>query len=249
MAQSDLPALVSLKGKVALVTGGSGGIGSAVVDLLLAARAKVLSVDLPERSEPGHGGDAVRLPCDLTQPTQVHELITRVGKEHGGLDIIVHCAGITRDSVLWKMEESAWSEVLSVNLDSAFYLLKEATPLLRQTGAGAVVLISSINGQRGKFGQANYAAAKSGLIALGKTAALELGRFQIRVNLVAPGWIETRMTADVPAEFRERALEDSALGRLGEPEDVARVVLFLCSDLSRYVTGQVIRVDGGLLMA
>jgi len=248
MAKSDLSSFVSLKDKVALVTGGSGGIGSAVVDLLLAAGARVVSVDLPDRSEPGPGG-AVRLPCDLTQPSQVHDLITRVGKDHGKLDIIVHCAGITRDSVLWKMEESAWSEVLAVNLDSAFYLLKEATPLLRQTGAGAVVLISSINGQRGKFGQANYAASKSGLIALGKTAAKELGRFQIRVNLVAPGWIETPMTADVPAEFRERALEDSALGRLGEPEDVARVVLFLCSDLSRYVTGQVVRVDGGLLMA
>jgi acetoacetyl-CoA reductase/3-oxoacyl-[acyl-carrier protein] reductase len=147
------------------------------------------------------------------------------------------------------MEEEAWSEVLSVNLDSAFYLLKEATPLLRKAGSGSVVLISSINGQRGKFGQANYAASKSGLIALGKTAALELGRFQIRVNTVAPGWIETPMTEGIPGEFRQRALDESALGRLGEPDDVARVVLFLCSDLSRYVTGQVVRVDGGQLMA
>lgn len=247
MARSDLLSLVSLTGKVALVTGGSGGIGSAVVDLLFAAGAKVLSVDLPDRSEPG--GDAVRLPCDLTQPPQVHELITRVGKDHGRLDIVVHCAGITRDSVLWKMEESAWSEVLSVNLDSAFYLLKEATPLLRKAGAGAVVLISSINGQRGKFGQANYAASKAGLIALGKTAAKELGRFQIRVNVVAPGWIETGMTEKIPDEFRQQALDESALGRLGQTDDVARVVLFLCSELSSYVTGQVVRVDGGQLMA
>jgi len=249
MAQSDLSTLVSLKGKVALITGGSGGIGTAVVDLLLAAGAKVVSVDLPDRSEPGSSADAVRLPCDLTQPSQVHDLITRVGKDHGKLDIIVHCAGITRDSVLWKMEDSAWSEVLSVNLDSAFYVLKEATPLLRKAGSGAVVLISSINGQRGKFGQANYAASKSGLIALGKTAAKELGRFQIRVNVVAPGWVETPMTKKVPAEFRRQALEESPLGRLGQTEDVARVVLFLCSDLSSYVTGQVVRVDGGQLTA
>src|SRR3990172_4023298 len=163
MARSDLLSLVSLTGKVALVTGGSGGIGSAVVDLLFAAGAKVLSVDLPDRSEPG--GDAVRLPCDLTQPPQVHELITRVGKDHGRLDIVVHCAGITRDSVLWKMEESAWSEVLSVNLDSAFYLLKEATPLLRRAGAGAVVFILSINQQPGKFTPTNYSSSKAGLIA------------------------------------------------------------------------------------
>jgi NAD(P)-dependent dehydrogenase (short-subunit alcohol dehydrogenase family) len=212
------------------------------VDLLLSAGAKVVSVDLPDRSKSD-------LSCDLTKPSEVGALLSHIAKEFGRLDIVVHCAGITRDSVLWKMEDLAWSDVIAVNLDSAFYLLKEATPLLRKTGAGSVVLMSSINGQRGKFGQANYAAAKSGLIALGKTAARELGRFQIRVNLVAPGWIETRMTEDVPAELRERALEDSALGRLGEPEDVARVVLFLCSDLSRYVTGQVVRVDGGQLMA
>jgi acetoacetyl-CoA reductase/3-oxoacyl-[acyl-carrier protein] reductase len=242
MDRSDLQSLVSLTGKVALVTGGGGGIGSAVVDLLLSAGAKVVSVDLPDRSKSD-------LSCDLTKPSEVGALLSHIAKEFGRLDIVVHCAGITRDSVLWKMEDLAWSDVIAVNLDSAFYLLKEATPLLRKTGAGSVVLMSSINGQRGKFGQANYAAAKSGLIALGKTAARELGRFQIRVNLVAPGWIETRMTEDVPAELRERALEDSALGRLGEPEDVARVVLFLCSDLSRYVTGQVVRVDGGQLMA
>jgi acetoacetyl-CoA reductase/3-oxoacyl-[acyl-carrier protein] reductase len=245
MVESDLQSLVSLTGKVALVTGGGGGIGSAVVDLLLSAGAKVASVDLPDRTS-RTGSDFA---CDLTQPSEVSELLSQIGTEFGRLDIVVHCAGITRDSVLWKMADDAWSDVLAVNLDSAFYLIKEATPLLRKAGAGTIVLMSSINGQRGKFGQANYAAAKSGLIALGKTAALELGRFQIRVNLVAPGWIETRMTEDVPAEFRERALEDSALGRLGEPEDVARVVLFLCSDLSRYVTGQVIRVDGGQLMA
>src|SRR3990172_10817744 len=115
MARSDLLSVVWVRGKVGLVTGGSGGIGSAVVDLLFAAGAKVLSVDLPDRSEPG--GDAVRLPCDLTQPPQVHALITRAGKDNGRLDIVVHCAGITRDSVLLQMEESALSEVLSLNLD------------------------------------------------------------------------------------------------------------------------------------
>ena len=248
MAPSDLLSLVSLKGKVALVAGGRGGIGSAVVNVLVAAGANVVSVDLPGQQVRGYG-HAVQLSCDLTQPAEVHELMTWVGKEHGKVDIIAHCAGITRDSVLWKMEESAWSEVLSVNLDSAFYLLKEATPLLRRAGAGAVVLVSSINGQRGKFGQANYAASKSGLIALGKTAAKELGHFQIRVNVVAPGWIETPMTAAVPEAFHKQALEESPLGRLGQPVDVARVVLFLCSEMSSYVTGQVVRVDGGQLTA
>jgi NAD(P)-dependent dehydrogenase (short-subunit alcohol dehydrogenase family) len=253
MKQEALVPLISLEGKVALVTGGSGGIGSAVVRFFLAAGAKVLSVDLPGRATPetdaNRPGGAIHLSSDLTQPSQVRELLALIGREHGRLDIVVHSAGVTRDSVLWKMEDDAWSKVLAVNLDSAFYLLKEATPFLRTAGAGSVVLISSINGERGKFGQANYAASKSGLIALGMTAALELGRFNIRVNAVAPGWIETPMTEEIPDEFRQRAVEETPLGRLGEPDDVARVVLFLCSDLSRHVTGQVVRVDGGQLMA
>ena len=120
---------------------------------------------------------------------------------------------------------------------------------MRRAGAGAVVLVSSINGQRGKFGQSNYAASKAGLIGLAKTAALELGGFGIRVNCVAPGWIETPFTASLAAEYRERALSETPLRRLGQPDDVANAVLFLCSDMSRHVTGQVLRVDGGQLMA
>jgi 3-oxoacyl-[acyl-carrier protein] reductase len=151
--------------------------------------------------------------------------------------------------VLWKLEPAAWSEVLRVNLDAAFLLLHDTVPLLRQRGAGSVVLISSINGERGKFGQASYAASKAGLIGLARTAARELGRFGIRVNVVSPGLIDTSMTASLPAEAREQALRESALGRAGEPDDVAGAVLFLVSDLARHVTGQVLRVDGGQLMA
>jgi acetoacetyl-CoA reductase/3-oxoacyl-[acyl-carrier protein] reductase len=147
------------------------------------------------------------------------------------------------------MNPGHWSEVLSVNLDAAFHLLRLCVPVMRRTGGGAVVLISSINGQRGKFGQSNYVASKAGLIGLAKAAALELGGFGIRVNCVAPGWIETPLTAKVPAEFRERALAETPLHRLGQPEDVANAVLFLCSEMSRHITGQVLRVDGGQLMA
>ncbi len=172
----------------------------------------------------------------------------RLRDELGGLDVLVHCAGITRDRVLWKMSDEEWSDVMRVNLDSAFYLLRAAAPVFRERKGGAVVLVSSITAERGKFGQTNYAASKAGMIALGKTAALELGKFNVRVNAVAPAWIETRMTAAVPESVRRHELEISPLGRLGEPEDVARVVLFLGSDLSRHVNGQVIRVDGGQVM-
>jgi 3-oxoacyl-[acyl-carrier protein] reductase len=238
--------LLGLEGKVALVAGAAGGIGSAVVRVLLDAGAAVVAADLPGR--PVADG-AVGVACDLRVPAEIARLVSRVESDQGRLDILVHCAGITRDSVLWKMDASAWSEVLAINLDSAFHILKAGAPLLRKTGNGSVVLVASINGERGKFGQANYAASKAGLMALGKTAAAELGRFGVRVNSVAPGWIETPMTAGLPAEARARAEAESLLGRPGAPVDVAGVVLFLCTPLSRHVTGQVIRVDGGQLTA
>jgi 3-oxoacyl-[acyl-carrier protein] reductase len=242
--------LFGLENKIVLVAGGSGDIGSAIVDSFTGVGARVLVADLPDRS-PRQMGDRAPafLPCDISKPSEIDALMERIRNDHGQLDIVIHSAGITRDRVLWKMSDEDWSDVLEVNLNSAFYLLRAAAPLLRQTGGGAVVLVSSITAQRGKFGQTNYAASKAGMIALGKTAALELGRFGIRVNAVAPAWIETRMTANVPENIREKELEDSPLGRLGEPEDVARVVLFLGSDLSRHVNGQVIRVDGGQEMA
>jgi 3-oxoacyl-[acyl-carrier protein] reductase len=248
--QAPLKSLLSLDGKVTLVAGGSGDIGAAIVGLYSQAGAKVLSVDLSDRTpQSSNPHPFTFIPCDISEPEQVQALMTRVKSDHGRLDVVVHSAGITRDRVLWKMSDEEWSKVLKVNLDSAFYLLRAAAPLLRETGGGAVVLVSSITAQRGKFGQTNYAASKAGMIALGKTAALELGRFGIRVNAVAPAWIETKMTQGVPGHIRQHELEISPLGRLGQPEDVARVVLFLGSDMSRHVNGQVIRVDGGQVMA
>ena len=237
---------LSLAHKVALVTGGSGAIGSAIVARLQKAGAVVVSVDRPGAPAPE---GATSLPTDLADRAQIDALIVEVERQHGRIDCLVHCAGITRDAVLWKMSPGQWSEVLSVNLDSAFHLLRACIPIMRRTRGGTVVLVSSINGERGKFGQANYVASKAGLIGLARTAALELGGFDIRVNCVAPGWIETPLTARVPADLRERALAETPLRRLGQPDDVANAVLFLCSEMSRHITGQVLRVDGGQLMA
>jgi NAD(P)-dependent dehydrogenase (short-subunit alcohol dehydrogenase family) len=231
---------------MALVAGGGGAIGGAVATLLKEHGATVCSADLPGKSAPG---GVATFECDLARPRDVEQVFARVKKEHGGLDILVHAAGIVRDGSLWKLTDEDWSQVLKVNLDSAFYVLRGAAPLLRERGRGAVVLVSSINGERAKAGQANYAASKAGLNALARTAAREMGRFGVRVNVVAPGWTETPMTAGLSEELRQRALGETALGRLARPEDVARVALFLCSDMSRHVTGQVIRVDGGQLMA
>lgn len=237
--------LLSLAGKVAMVAGGGGAIGSAIAAALLEAGATVLSVD-----RPGHDGPAGTrsMPCDVSRPDAVRGLLASVEAADGRLDILVHSVGIARDSVVWKMTDDAWSSVLETNLDSAFYLVRGAVPLMRKAGGGAIALVSSINGERGKLGLANYAASKAGLNALARTVAREVGRFGIRVNAVAPGWIETPLIETIAPEWRQRAVDETALGRLGVPDDVARAVLFLCSDLSRHVTGQVLRVDGGQLI-
>ncbi|MCC7137205.1 MAG: SDR family oxidoreductase [Planctomycetes bacterium] len=243
------PALLdglSLAGRVALVTGAGGGIGAATAALLARAGATVLACDLPGRAGP-EGTRTVA--CDLADPAAVKGLVDAVRADPGRLDVLVHAAGVTADAMLWKLEEAAWRRVMAVNVEAAFLLLKGFAPLWRAQGGGSVVLVSSINGTRGKAGQANYAASKAALEALGKTAARELGRQGVRVNAVAPGWIETGMTRALPAEHRQRALDETAVGRVGEPQDVARAVLFLASDWARHVTGQVLRVDGGQLIA
>lgn len=235
-----------LQDRGAIVAGGGGGIGRAVCTRLLTSGAQVVSIDRDDQPPPA---GAEPMCCDLVDSSAVSSAIAAARARLGRLDIVIHCAGITRDGPLVRMTDDDWRGVMAANLDSAFYLLRSAGPLLRAAGGGAVVLVSSINGERGKAGQANYAASKAGLIALGRTAAREWGRHHVRVNIVAPGWTETPMTAGLSDQLRQRALAETALGRLGHPDDVARAVLFLCTDESRHITGQVLRVDGGQLTA
>ncbi len=233
-----------LTGLVAVVAGGAGAIGSAISRRLADAGARVFALDV-RRASDSIGTTGIE--CELTHPDQVAAALARIDDEAGRIDIVVHAAGTTRDGRLWKLTDDDWRTVMSTNLDSAFYLLRAATPMLRRAG-GAVVFVSSINGERGKIGQAAYAASKSGLNALARTAARELGTFGIRVNVVSPGWITTPMTATLPDEVRERARQESALGQIGAPDDVARVVWFLAGSMASHVTGQIVRVDGGQLI-
>lgn len=239
------PALSSLQGRVALIAGGSGGIGSAITTLFQEAGATTIVVDQAGATPPR---GATFYSCDIGEPSAVAALFATIEQNFNSLDVLVHAAGITRDAMLWKMSPEQWRDVLRVNLDSAFFLMHGAAPMMRRAKSGSMILITSINGQRGKAGQSNYAASKAGLIGLGRSAARELGPSGIRVNLIAPGMIRTPMTQELPEPVLERAREEAVLGRIGEPEDVARVALFLASDLSRHVTGQVIRVDGGQLI-
>ncbi len=168
--------------------------------------------------------------------------------ELGRLDFVVHCAGVTDDDVVWKLDDARWRRVVETNLDGSFQVVRAAIPLLRAQGGGSIVLIASILALRGGFGSSSYAASKAGVIALAKSAAAEAGAFGVRVNVVAPGYIKTPMTEPLPAAVTEMARQAAALGRLGEPREVADAILFLASPLARYVTGTCLRVDGGQCM-
>lgn len=231
-----------LEGRTAVVTGGEGAIGAAIARALETCGATAFRVDRKERTGGAGGGF---LAADVTRPAEVSRAVETAVERTGRLDLAVACAGIVRDRVLWKLSDEDWRAVLAVNLDGAFHLLRAAAPVMRKQGGGAVILISSINGLRGKFGQANYAASKAGLHGLAKTAARELGRFGVRVNVVAPGFVETPMTASLPEDVRRAAVEQTVLGRPAQPEDVARAVVYLGSDWAGHVTGQILKVDGG----
>jgi len=229
-----------LAGKIAVVTGGASGIGAAVVARLREENAKVAVIDV--RRPPA---DDLFLECDVGDPRAVHAAVQRAAEILGSPTLGVHCAGIARDAVLWKIAEDDWNAVLSVNLTGAWALVSALTPHVRAAGEGSVVLVGSINGARGKIGQAAYAASKAGVVGLAKTAARELGRFGARVNVVAPGFVDTPMTASLPAEFRAKALAESVLGRAASVDDVAAPIVFLLSSAARHVTGHVLVVDGG----
>ena len=229
----------------AIVTGGGRGIGRAVVEAL-AGDAWVAAADVAFPTPPGPADEEVAL--DVRDAAQVTAAVERIARERGGLDWLVCCAGIVRDRVSWKMTDADWADVLAVNLTGAFHVARAAAPHLRRSSWGRVVFVSSINGIRGSFGQANYAASKAGLIGLARTLALELARDRVTVNVVAPGFIATDMTRDLPEEVHERAVQRTPLARIGRPAEVAATIRFLCSEAAGFITGAVLPVDGGQLL-
>ncbi len=226
--------------KKALVTGASQGIGFSIARMLETAGAEVHIFDLAEN--PQHGSPGIFHVVDISDPEQVRVAVAQLPAD---LSLLVNNAGITRDRSLLKMSDSEWQQVIDVNLGGAFHLIRALAPVMREHGGGHIVNMASINGLRGKFGQANYCAAKAGLIGLTKTAAKELGPKGITVNAVAPGMVLTEMTKKIPEEYRQKALEETALKKLAEPEDIANAVLFLLSDAARMITGEVLKVDCG----
>jgi len=244
---------LGIGGRAALVTGGRSGIGAAVAVRLADEGCDVAVVDrvaddvtrqVTARVEAA-GRRALAIPADVREAGAAREIVRSVAERFGRLDILVCCAGIVRDAVSWKMTDEEWDDVIDVNLSGTFHYNRAAAERFRQGSWGRIVNVASINGLRGKFGQANYAASKGGVIALTKTMARELGRYGVTANAIAPGFVRTEMTRDLPPAVLARAEEEAVVGRLGEPEDCADVVAFLCSERAAYVTGSVIRVDGG----
>lgn len=245
--------MIEIADRTAIVTGASRGIGRATALLLAQAGAKVLAVARDESALEALVTEAPEgrvVPCvaDLVDPEAAETVVARAQEALGGIDILVNNAGVTRDGLLLRMSQEDWDLVLNVNLRAAFLLTQKVSRIMLKARRGSVVNVVSVVGQIGNAGQANYTAAKAGLEAFTKSCAREMSSRQIRVNGVAPGYIETAMTAQLADQAKESFLTQIPLGRAGSPEEVAEVILFLVSDHARYVTGQVWRVDGGLVM-
>jgi 3-oxoacyl-[acyl-carrier protein] reductase len=245
---------LSLQGKAALVTGGSRGIGRAIA-LELASMGAAVAVNYAARADDAadvvaaieaHGGRAVALGGDVSDPAAAAALVAHVAEQLGGLDVLVNNAGIARDNLALRMKDSEWLDVLAVDLSGAFYCSRAALRPMLKAHWGRIVNVASIAGTSGNAGQANYSAAKAGLIGLTKALAREVGSRAITVNAVAPGFIETEMTASLPAEIHAQVAARASLQRMGRVEEVAAAAAFLASPAAGYITGQVLIVDGGL---
>lgn len=245
-----------LDGKIALVTGASRGIGRAIALKLAEAGATIAinyagnikAAEEVERMILDNGGKAMLIQADVSDLDAVDHMIQTVMNAYGKIDILVNNAGITRDNLLMRMKENDWDDVINTNLKGVYYCTKLASKIMMKQRSGRIINMTSVVGLTGNAGQANYAAAKAGVVGFSKSMAKELASRGITVNLVAPGFIDTDMTAILPEKVKEELTKSIPLAKLGKPEDVASAVLFLASDEASYITGQTLNVDGGMVM-
>ena len=245
-----------LKGKTALITGAARGIGKAIALRFAEEGANIAFTDLvidengkaTEAEIAAKGVKAKGYASNAADFAQTAEVVNRVKEDFGSIDILVNNAGITKDGLMMRMTEAQWDAVIAVNLKSAFNFIHACTPIMMRQKSGSIINMSSVVGVHGNAGQCNYSASKAGLIALAKSIGQEIGSRGIRANAIAPGFIETAMTQALPDNIRKEWIQKIPLRRAGQVEDIANVAVFLASDLSSYVTGQVIQVDGGMNM-
>ena len=251
----------SLRGQCAIVTGGSSGIGRATAIALAGSGVNVAFNYLDTGPDSRQAAEELKSILaqqevrvfaragDVRDPGEATGFVAESHAHLGGLHILVNNAGVGRDRALWRMSDEEWRTVIDTNLSGAFYFTRAVAPYFREQEYGKIVNVSSVHGLSSEFGLANYCSSKAGIIGLTRSAAVELGPSNVNVNALAPGYIRTtQLTEQVPAEMLDRARERSALGRLGDPQDVAAVILFLCSEVARHITGAVIPVDGGYLI-
>lgn len=249
-------AMKLLEGKTALITGAARGIGKAIALKFASEGANVAFTDLvidengqeTEKEIMAYGVKAKGYASNAADFAQTAEVVNQVKEDFGSIDILVNNAGITKDGLMLRMTEAQWDAVITVNLKSAFNFIHACTPIMMRQKGGSIINMASVVGVHGNAGQCNYSASKAGMIALAKSIAQEMGAKGIRANAIAPGFIETAMTAALPEDVRKEWCQKIPLRRGGKPEDVADVAVFLASDLSSYVSGQVIQVDGGMNM-
>ncbi len=243
-----------MEGKIALVTGASRGIGSAIAQKLAAAGATVIvnysgseakAQEVVEKIKAA-GGNAVAMKCDVSDFGACKELADAILKEFGRLDVLVNNAGITKDGLIMKMTESDFDQVIAINLKGTFNMIQNFSRTFLKQRSGKIINISSVSGVMGNAGQANYSASKAGIIGLTKSVARELASRHVCVNAIAPGFVETDMTDNMPQAAKDGMTQMIPMGRLGAPEDIANAALFLASDAADYITGQVLCVDGGM---
>ena len=247
--------MMKLKDKVAFVTGAAQGIGKAIAEALAREGAQVIVSDInfeaaqqTAKEIEGLGVKTLALKTNVADLQEVETSVSEAVKAFGRIDILVNNAGITKDNLLLRMKKEEWDAVISVNLTGAFHCSKIVSRLMMKNSYGKIINIASIVGQMGNFGQANYAASKAGLIGFTKAAAREVASRNVTVNAVAPGFIDTEMTRKIPEEARRQLVSQIPMGKLGQPEDIARAVIFLASPEADYITGQVIAVNGGMYM-
>lgn len=245
--------MIDLTGKVAIVTGGTRGIGAEIVrtlarqgaDVALNYRKSAAEAEEISKELEAMGRKALAVQADVSSFADAQQMVATVAEKLGGPHILVTNAGVNWDGVVWKMAEEQWDRVIDVDLKGTFNYLRAAAPIFKEQGNGRFIAVTSINGLRGKFGQTNYSAAKSGVHGLTKAAAKDLGKFGVTCNAIAPGFILTEMGESMPEQFRQAAIDESAVKRAGLPEDIAWLVAFLASECGRHITGEVIKVDGG----
>lgn len=245
-----------LKNKTAVITGGVRGIGKAIAkvfcqngaDVILCYRSNDEEAAKTAEELKQYGTQVHLLKGDVADPQTAAETATKVKELFGKVDILVNNAGLTNDKLMMRMSSEDFTKVINANLNGAFYMMKELSAMMVKKRSGIIINMASVSGLKGNPAQVNYSASKAGIVGMTMSAAKELGRRGIRVNAVAPGFIETDMTAVLTDEQKELAAKNITLGRMGQPEDIANTALFLASDMSAYITGQVISVDGGIIM-